>query len=187
MIKKFLLIILVLCIIFMVGSVVFAGGPGSGSLDNYKGHFYQENGKATAYHYHDGINKGYEIVFYNPVKWDKRCTIKLPLKPNDNTLGIWKQYINCNFPLIHTIPTPPTEKPSESISPEPSVTSEVSTSPENTPGQETAQASVNPTSTNTGSTLPKTGESSSVLIYVGIAIVLAGLIISIVFRKKLFN
>jgi LPXTG-motif cell wall-anchored protein len=188
MIKKFLVIILILCIIFMVGSIVFAGGTGSGDLDKFGGHFIKSNGLAVAYHYYSGPNTGYEITFTNPIKWEDRCKIKKPLDINDNTLGTWTN--KCQTTAATTAPT---EKPSDSISPseettpEPSATSEVSNSPENTPGQETAQTSVNPTSTNTGSTLPKTGQGPNIMIYFGITIVLAGLIISIIFRKKLFN
>jgi|GEM_PF-4082707 len=138
MIKKFLVIILVLCIIFMVGSIVFAGGD---------------------------------------------CEEETPTPSIDAT--------EIPTPSVDSsTPTPSEETtatPSEETTPETSATSEVSNSPENTPGQETAQTSVNPTSTKTGSTLPKTGESSSVLIYVGIVLLLAGLSISIIFRKKLFN
>lgn len=144
MIKKFLVIILVLCVIFMLGSVVFAGG-----------------------------NCEDETPEITPTETitSEVTPIETPTKTPDVT----------------------TENPSETIIPseektsEPSETSEVSNSPENTPGQETAQASINPTSTKVNTTLPKTGEGPNFLIYGGGCIILAGLNILIFFRKKLFN
>lgn len=180
MIKKFLVIILVLCVIFMVGSIVFAGDTGSGDLDKYGGHFIKANCLAVAYHYYTGPNTGYEITFTNPVKWENRYKIKRPLCINDSTLGTWTK--ECE-----TSATTTTTTETETVSPKPSETSEVTNSPENTPGQETAQASVNPTSTKVNTTLPKTGEGPNFLIYGGIVLLLAGLSILIFFRKKLFN
>lgn len=88
MIKKIFAILLIMSILILMSINVFCH---EGLLDSSKGHFVQKDGVAVAYHYHDGINTGYELIFNKFIKWDNRDEITIP-SITDNSLGEWKQF-----------------------------------------------------------------------------------------------
>ena len=80
--KKIIVLTIVVCLILSMGSY--------GYTNLNDGHFVKSGDVCVAYHYHTGINAGYEVIFNKYVPWTDRETLK-PIAPNDAS-GTWKKY-----------------------------------------------------------------------------------------------
>lgn len=80
--KKIIVLTMIICLTLSMGSY--------GYTNLNDGHFVKSGNVCVAYHYHNGINAGWEVIFNKYVLWDDRETLK-PITPNDAN-GTWTKY-----------------------------------------------------------------------------------------------
>lgn len=80
--KKIIVLTMIICLTLSMGSY--------GYTNLNDGHFVKSGDVCVAYHYHNGVNAGYEVIFNKYVLWDDRETLK-PITPNDDK-GTWTKY-----------------------------------------------------------------------------------------------
>jgi LPXTG-motif cell wall-anchored protein len=80
--KKIIVLTMIICLTLSMGSY--------GYTNLNDGHFVKSGNVCVAYHYHNGINAGWEVIFNKYVLWDDRETLK-PITPNDAN-GAWTKY-----------------------------------------------------------------------------------------------